>query len=115
MVLPLSSSIYDSEAVDNVPVVVAAAVAVVVAVAGGGGGGGGGGLGSAFRFVFQFLTGLIFRNPRYSADYFRFRRTHVGIESFQGKINLFWNPTESRILAGIPEGRTLEYCILCHA
>jgi hypothetical protein len=44
VVLPLSSSMYDSEAVDNVPVVVAAAVAAVVVVAGGGGGGGGGGL-----------------------------------------------------------------------
>ena len=32
-----------------------------------------------------------------STDYFRFCGTHVGIKSFQGKINLFWNPTESRI------------------
>ncbi len=55
-------------------------------------------------FFFRFLTGLIFRNPRISADYFRFRGTHVGIKSFQGKINLFQNPPES----GIPEGRTLE-------
>ena len=54
-------------------------------------------LGCAFRFVFRFLTGLIFRNPRNSADDFRFRGTHVGIKSFQGKINLFRNPTESRI------------------
>ena len=67
-------------------------------------------------FFLRFLTGLIFWNPRISAGYFRSRGTHVGIKSFQGKINLFRNPPESGILAGIPEGRTLdlEYCILCH-
>ena len=65
-------------------------------------------LGCAFRFVFRFLTGLIFLNPRNSADYFRFRGTHARIKPFQGKINLFRNPTESRILAGIKEGRTLK-------
>ena len=48
-------------------------------------------------FFFRFLTGLIFRNPQISADYFRFRGTHVGIKSFQGKINLFRNPPESGI------------------
>ena len=33
--------------------------------------------------------GLIFWNPQVSTDYFRFCETHVGIKSFQGKINLF--------------------------
>jgi len=55
------------------------------------------GLGCAFHFVFRFLTGLIFWNPRNSADYFQFCGTHVRIKSFQGKINLFRNPTESGI------------------
>jgi hypothetical protein len=48
-------------------------------------------------FFFWFLTGLIFWNPQITADYFRFRGTHVGIKSFQGKINLFRNPPESGI------------------
>ena len=49
-------------------------------------------------------------------DYFLFRRTHVGVKSFQGKINLSWNPTESRIPAGIPEGRThdMVFCATCN-
>jgi len=45
-------------------------------------------------FFFWFLTGLIFRNPLISTDYFQFRGTHIGIKSFKGKNNVFWNPTE---------------------
>ena len=73
-------------------------------------------LGCAFRFVFSFLTGLTFRNPQNSVDYFRFRGTHAEIKSFPGKINLFRNPTESGIPAGIPEGRTLDMvsCATCN-
>jgi hypothetical protein len=73
------------------------------------------GLGCAFCFVFWFLTGLIFRNLRSSADSAEFCGTHVGIKSFQGKINSFRNPTESGIPAGIPEGRTLDmvFCATC--
>ncbi len=56
-------------------------------------------LGCAFRFLFRFLPGLIFQNQ------FFFRGTRVQIKSFLGKINLFWNPTESGIPAGILEGR----------
>ncbi len=63
-------------------------------------------LGCAFRFISRFLTGLIFRNPQISADYFRFRGTHARIKSFQGKINLFRNPPESRN----PEG----FCATCN-
>jgi len=37
-------------------------------------------LGCAFHFAFWFLIGHIFRNPRNSVDYFRFRTTHVGIK-----------------------------------
>jgi hypothetical protein len=65
------------------------------------------GLGCAFRVVFRFLPGLIFRNPRNSAEFRQFRGTHVGIKSFQGKINLVQNPTESRIVARIPEGSAM--------
>ena len=60
------------------------------------------------------LTGLIFQNPQISADYFQFRGTNVGIKSFQGKINLFQNPTESGIPAGIPEGRTHDMVFCTH-
>ena len=63
-------------------------------------------LGCAFRFLFRFPSGLIFWNlfffPAESAE---FHGTHIGIKSFQGKINLFRNPTESGIQAGILEGR----------
>jgi hypothetical protein len=61
-------------------------------------------LGYAFRFVFWFLP-VIFWNPLFffSTESAEFRGADVGIKSFQGKINLFWNPTESGILAGIPE------------
>jgi hypothetical protein len=55
-------------------------------------------LGCAFRFLFRFLPGLIFRNSGYSAEFPGSAGTHVGIKSFQGKI----------ICSGIPEGRTLE-------
>jgi len=73
-------------------------------------------LGCAFRFVFRFLPGLIFRNSGNSAEFPEFRGTHVGIKSFQGKINLFRNPTESGIPAGILEGRTLDmvFCATCN-
>ena len=40
-----------------------------------------------------------------SAEFRQFRGTHAGIKSFQGKINLFQNPTESGIPTGIQEGR----------
>ena len=51
-----------------------------------------------------------------SVEFCRFRRTHVGIKSFQGKINFVQNPTESGIPAGIPEGRTLDmvFCATCN-
>ena len=49
------------------------------------------------RFLFRFLPGIIFRNPRNSVESAEFHGTHVGNKSFQGKINLLWNPTESRI------------------
>jgi hypothetical protein len=49
-----------------------------------------------------------FWNPPVTTDYFGFRGTHVGIKSFQGKINLFRNPPESEIPAKIPEERILE-------
>ena len=67
-------------------------------------------------FLFRFRPGLIFRYPPVSADYFRFHGTHIGIKSFQGKINFFRNPTESGILAGIPKGRTVDMvsCATCN-
>ena len=52
-------------------------------------------LGCAFRFVFRFLQGLIWWNPLLSAESAEFCGTHVGIKSFQRKIDLFRNPTES--------------------
>ena len=60
-------------------------------------------LGCAFRLEFRFLPVLIFRNSGYSAEFPEFRGTHVGIKSFQGKINLLRNSG-----SGIPEGRTLD-------
>jgi hypothetical protein len=44
------------------------------------------------------------------------RGADVGIKSFQGKINLFQNLTESGIPAGIPEGSTLDmvFCATCN-
>ena len=55
-------------------------------------------LGCAVRFFLRFLPGLIFWNPQISADFFRFCGTHhIGIKSFQGKVNLFQNPLEPRI------------------
>ena len=49
---------------------------------------------------------LVSAGPHFSesAEFRQFRGTHVGIKSFQGKINLVRNPTESRIPSGIPEG-----------
>jgi hypothetical protein len=44
-------------------------------------------LGCAVRFVFRFIPVLIFQNSGYS----EFRGTHVGIKSFQGKINVLRN------------------------
>ncbi len=71
-------------------------------------------LGCAFRFVFQFLPGLIFRNPQNSAELAEFRGAHVEIKSFQGKINVLRNPKESGIPAGIPERRTHDwYSVPC--
>jgi len=55
-------------------------------------------LGCAFRLAFRFLPVLIFRNSGHSAEFPEFRGTHVGIKSFQGKINLLRNPG-----SGIPE------------
>jgi len=43
----------------------------------------------AFRMLFLFWPGLIFRHQQEFSDYFGFRGTHVRIKSFQGKINLF--------------------------
>ena len=58
--------------------------------------------------VFFFIRpGLIFRNPQFSTDYFRFHGRHVGIQSFQGKINLFWN------LAGLRREGPMKHDILC--
>jgi hypothetical protein len=48
-------------------------------------------LGCAFRFLFRFLPVLIFRKSGYSAEFPKFRGTHVGIISFQGKIYLVRN------------------------
>ena len=48
-------------------------------------------LGCAFRFLFRFLPGVIFWNPRNSAAFLDSIGTHVGIKSFQGKINLVQN------------------------
>ena len=62
-------------------------------------------LGCTFRFVFRFLTGLIFWNPRTSTDYFQFRRTHVGLNHSRARL-MFQNLTESG--TGIPGGRTLK-------
>ena len=63
-------------------------------------------LGCAFRFLFRFfLPGLIFRNSGYSAKFPDSGGTHVGIKSFQGKINLLRNSG-----SGIPEGRTRDLC-----
>ncbi len=62
-------------------------------------------LGCAFWLEFRFLLVLIFRNSGYSAEFPEFRGTHVGIKSFQGKINLLRNSG-----SGIPEGRTPDLC-----
>jgi hypothetical protein len=48
-------------------------------------------------FFFGSCLASFFRNPQIYADFFRFRGTHVGTKLFQGKINLFRNPTEPRI------------------
>ena len=48
-------------------------------------------LGCVFRFVFWFLPGLIFWNPRNSVAFLDSVGTHVGIKSFQGKNNLVRN------------------------
>jgi hypothetical protein len=64
-------------------------------------------LGCAFRLVFRFLPVLIFRNSGYSAEFPEFRATHVGIKSFQGKINLVWN-------SGLRNSGRNSGGILCH-
>ena len=56
------------------------------------------GLGCAFRLVFRFIPVLIFRNSGFSAKFPDSGGTHVGIKSFQGKINLLRNSG-----SGIPE------------
>jgi hypothetical protein len=71
-------------------------------------------LGCAFRFVFRFIPVLIFRNSGYSAEFPGSVGTHVGIKSFQGKINLLRNSG-----SGIPDPEFLRegpmtWCILCH-
>jgi hypothetical protein len=45
-------------------------------------------LGCAFCFGFRLILVLIFQNSGYSAEFLEFRGTHVGIKSFQGKINM---------------------------
>ena len=64
-------------------------------------------LGCAFRLVFRFLPVLIFRNSRYSAEFPEFRGTHVGIKSFQDKINLVRN-------SGLRNSGQSYGGILCH-
>jgi hypothetical protein len=71
-------------------------------------------LGCAFHFLFRFWPGLIFWNPQVSADCFGFRRTHVGIKLFQGKINFFPESSGTRNQAKIRRERPLKYCTLCH-
>ena len=56
------------------------------------------GLGCAFRFLFRFLPGLLFRNTGYSTEFPDSGGTHVGIKSFQCKINLLRNSG-----SGIPD------------
>ena len=48
-------------------------------------------LGCAFCFVFRFLPGVIFWNPRISAAFPDSVVIYVRIKSFQGKINLVRN------------------------
>ena len=48
----------------------------------------------ALGCTFRFFSVPVW--PHFSADFFRFRGTHVGIKSFQGKINLFGNPARIR-------------------
>ncbi len=48
-------------------------------------------LGCAFRPVFRFILVLIFRNSGFSAEFPDSGGTHIGIKSFQGKINLLRN------------------------
>ena len=65
--------------------------------------------GCAFRFLFWSRPGLIFRNHLVSSVNFGFRIIYFGITSFQGKINLFWNPPKSGIPAGILGGKVPFY------
>jgi len=55
-------------------------------------------LGCAFRPAFRFRPVVIFRNSGSSAEFPKFRGTHIGIKSFQGKINLLLNSG-----SGIPD------------
>ena len=48
-------------------------------------------LGCAFQLVFRFIPVLIFRNSGFSTKFPDSGGTHVGIKSFQGKINLLRN------------------------
>jgi len=67
-------------------------------------------------FCIPIPEGLIFQNLLFPQNPWN-SAEHVGIKSFQGKINLSRNPTESGIPAGIPvEGRTLDmvFCATCN-
>ena len=55
-------------------------------------------LGCAFRFLFRFLPGLIFRNSGYSAEF-------PGSVGTQSELN---HSRARLICSGIPEGRTLD-------
>ena len=48
-------------------------------------------------FFFRFRLSLFFQNPENSVEFPDSGGTHVGIKSFSGKINLFWNLPESGI------------------
>jgi hypothetical protein len=56
-------------------------------------------------FSIPITAGPHFLESVFSAEYAKFHGTHIGIKSFQGKINLFRNPMESGIPTVIPEGR----------
>ena len=71
-------------------------------------------LGCAFRLEFRFLPVLIFRNSGYSAEFPEFRGTHVGIKSFQGKINLLQNSGSGNPDPEFRREGPSTWCILCH-
>jgi hypothetical protein len=67
-------------------------------------------------FCIPVPAGPHFPESVFFAESVEFCGTHVGIKSFQGKINLFRNQTESGIPAGTPKGRTLDmvFCATCN-